>query len=80
MPVVATPVGAIPDLIVDGRNGLLVEPGRIEQLVQAIVRLTRNPEERARMGRQLQQDIAAFHPDRVCARIAEEVRRTLEAA
>jgi glycosyltransferase involved in cell wall biosynthesis len=80
MPVVTTPVGAIPDLIVDGRNGLLVEPGRVEQIVQAIVRLTRNPEERARMGHQLRQDIAAFHPDHVCARIAEEVRRTMEAA
>ena len=78
MPVITTPVGAIPDLIVDGRNGLLVEPGRVEQIVQAIVRLTRHPDERVAMGRQLKQDIAAFHPDRVCARIAEEVRRTLE--
>ena len=80
MPVITTPVGAIPDLIVDGRNGLLVEPGRIEQIVQAIVRLTRNGDERTAMGRQLKQDIAAFHPDRVCARIAEEVRRALEPA
>jgi glycosyltransferase involved in cell wall biosynthesis len=78
MPVITTPVGAIPDLIVDGRNGLLVEPGRIEEIVQAIVRLVRTPDERAAMGRQLKLDIAAFHPDRVCARIAEEVRRTLE--
>ena len=80
MPVLTTPVGAIPDLVVDGRNGLLVEPGRVEQIVQALVRLVRNPDERAAMGRQLKQDIAAFHPDRVCARIAEEVRRTLEGA
>lgn len=80
MPVITTPVGAIPDLIVDGRNGLLVEPGRVEEIVQAIVRVVRNPDERAAMGRQLKQDIAAFHPDRVCARIAAEVQRTLEGA
>jgi len=79
MPVITT-VGSIPELIVDGRNGLLVEPGRVEQIVQAIVRLVRNPEERAAMGRQLKQDIAAFHPDRVCARIADEVRTTLSKA
>ena len=77
---ITTPVGAIPDLIVDGRNGLLVEPGRIEAIVQAVVRLVRKPDERVALGRQLKQDIAAFHPDRVCARIAEEVRRTLEGA
>jgi glycosyltransferase involved in cell wall biosynthesis len=80
MPVITTPVGAIPDLIVDGRNGLLVEPGGVEAIVQAIVRLVRHPDERAAMGRQLRQDIAAFHPDHVCARIAAEVRRTLEGA
>jgi len=80
MPVIATPVGAIPDLIADGRNGLLVEPGRVEQITQAILRLVRNPDERAALGRQLKQDIAAFHPDRVCGRIADEVRRTLEPA
>ena len=77
MPVITTGVGAIPDLVVDGRNGLLVEPGQIEQIVQAIVRVVRNPDERARMGRQLKQDIAAFHPDRVCARIAAEVQQAL---
>jgi glycosyltransferase involved in cell wall biosynthesis len=77
MPVIATPVGAVTDLIVDGRNGLLVDPGRIESLVQAIVRLVRRPAERLAMGRQLREDIAAFHPDRVCARIAEEVHVAL---
>ena len=78
MPVIATPVGAVPDLIVDGRNGLLVEPGRVESLVQAIVRLVRQPAERLAMGKQLREDIAAFHPDRVCARIANEMRAALE--
>jgi len=79
MPVIATPVGAVPDLIVDGRNGLLVEPGRVESLVQAIVRLVRQPAERLAMGKQLREDIAAFHPDRVCARIASEMHAALEA-
>ncbi len=77
MPVIATPVGAIPDLVVDGRNGLLVEPGKVEALVQAIVRAVRQPVERREMGRRLRGDIVAFHPGRVCARIAEEVRASL---
>lgn len=34
--VITTPVGAIPEVIQDGVNGILVEPGNIEQLVKAI--------------------------------------------
>jgi len=77
MPVVTTPVGAIPDLVVNERNGLLVEPGKTDQIVAAITRMARDHEGRRRMARQLKQDIQAFHPDRVCARIAQAVRDTL---
>ena len=80
MPVITSPVGAIPDLIVDGRNGLLVPPGEQGPLVAAIGRMAGDPDARARMGRQLQQDIQAFHPDRVCARVAAAIQATLAGA
>ena len=38
-PVLATRVGGIPDLVEDGRNGLLVEPGDTHALADALVRL-----------------------------------------
>ena len=38
-PVVGTRVGGIPDLVDDGRNGLLVEPGSTGALAEAMVRL-----------------------------------------
>jgi glycosyltransferase involved in cell wall biosynthesis len=77
MPVVTTPVGAIPDLIAHERNGLLVEPGRTDQIVAAIEWMVRDHDTRERLGRQLKQDVQAFHPDRVCALIARALRETL---
>ncbi len=50
LPVVTTPVGGIPDLIGDGRNGLLVQPGDIPALAAAINRLLDDPVLRSAMG------------------------------
>jgi glycosyltransferase involved in cell wall biosynthesis len=79
IPAITTPVGSIPDLIVDGRNGLLVPPGDRERIAAALVRLARDHDERERMGRQLREDVMAFHPDRVCALVAAALRATLAA-
>jgi glycosyltransferase involved in cell wall biosynthesis len=49
-PVVATRVGAIPEVVEDGESGLLVDPGAPEQLAAAIVRLLRDPALRKRLG------------------------------
>ena len=43
-PVVATAVGAIPKVIVPGVTGLLCEPGDVDALSTAILRLLRDPE------------------------------------
>lgn len=48
-PVVASRVGGIPDLIIDGQTGLLVEPGDAEQLSEALWRLSSQPELRRRL-------------------------------
>ena len=51
LPVVATRVGGIPDLIVDGRHGLLVEPGDAGALGAAVGELLRDPERARELGR-----------------------------
>lgn len=54
LPVVATRVGAMADLVADGETGVLVEPrasGLREPLADAIERLLRDKELRTRMGR-----------------------------
>jgi glycosyltransferase involved in cell wall biosynthesis len=50
VPVVASAVGGIPELVEDGRTGLLVPPGDPGALAGAVNRLVDRPEEAARMG------------------------------
>jgi glycosyltransferase involved in cell wall biosynthesis len=48
--VVATRVGGIPDLVDDGRNGILVEPGDPDALADALVRVSTDRELARRLG------------------------------
>jgi len=49
-PLIGTRVGGIPELIEDGRTGILVEPGRPDELAEAICDLLASPERRLAMG------------------------------
>jgi glycosyltransferase involved in cell wall biosynthesis len=49
-PVVASAVGGLRDLVVDGETGLLVEPGDVAALRAALTRLLDDPELRHRLG------------------------------
>jgi glycosyltransferase involved in cell wall biosynthesis len=51
-PVVATRVAGIPDVLVDDVNGLLVPEKDVDALAAALRRLAREPETRARLGRE----------------------------
>jgi glycosyltransferase involved in cell wall biosynthesis len=50
-PVVATRVGGLPDVVVDGENGLLVDPRSPSALRAGLARLLSDRELRARLGR-----------------------------
>jgi glycosyltransferase involved in cell wall biosynthesis len=50
-PVVATRVGAIPQVIENGISGLLVEPGDVEGIAGAVKRLLNNPREAEEIGK-----------------------------
>jgi len=50
LPVVASAVGGIPELVVDGETGLLVPPGDPDALADALGKLITDPELRQRLG------------------------------
>ncbi|MCK4624116.1 MAG: glycosyltransferase, partial [Phycisphaerae bacterium] len=50
LPIISTKVGAIPEVITDGVEGFLIEPGDIEALADCIVRLGKDSQLRQRMG------------------------------
>ena len=58
LPVVATRVGGIPELVRDGKSGLLVAPGRADVLAAALGRLAGAPELRAAMGTAARERVA----------------------
>jgi glycosyltransferase involved in cell wall biosynthesis len=51
LPVLATPVGGIPEVITDGVEGFLVDPGDVGALTDRLSRLLSDENLRGRMGR-----------------------------
>lgn len=49
-PVIATHVGGIPEVITNGVNGVLVDPGRPDELAEAIENLLKDENKRRRLG------------------------------
>jgi len=50
LPVIATSVSGIPELVIDGQTGILVAAGDEQELASAIVRLCEKPELRVRLA------------------------------
>jgi glycosyltransferase involved in cell wall biosynthesis len=81
LPVVATRVSAIPELIEDGETGLLAAAGDPQELTRAIARLIANPALRQRLGSAGETRVrtafdAEFGLETLAARFASEVTGT----
>jgi glycosyltransferase involved in cell wall biosynthesis len=50
LPVVATRVGGLAEVVRQGETGLLVEPGDVRGIERALVELASDPARRVRMG------------------------------
>jgi glycosyltransferase involved in cell wall biosynthesis len=70
LPVVATRVGGIPELVLDGETGLVVEPDDAPALARAVDELADDPDRRKGMGRRGAERVAAhFSPEEVARRM-----------
>jgi glycosyltransferase involved in cell wall biosynthesis len=78
LPVVATRTGGIPEMIEDGRTGVLVAPGDPVALTGAISGLLRDPERAHRLGANARQDaLDRFHPARSADRLIARYEQVL---
>ncbi|MGQ0456806.1 MAG: glycosyltransferase family 4 protein [Hyphomicrobium sp.] len=59
VPVISTRIAGVAELVEDGVNGLLIPPGDVGSIEQAIQRLSNDPELRARMGAAGRRKVAA---------------------
>jgi glycosyltransferase involved in cell wall biosynthesis len=76
VPVVATAVSAIPELVQDGETGLLVPPGDPEKLARAVARLLTENRLREEIIRKARERVLKDfdNKDHIC-RLAEIYRR-----
>jgi glycosyltransferase involved in cell wall biosynthesis len=49
-PIIATAVGAVPTVVLDGRTGVLLPPEKVEALASSIANLLRDPSRRVSLG------------------------------
>ena len=61
IPVIATQIAGVPELVVDGVSGLIVPPGDVAGLARAMGRLLSDPGLRARMGAAGRAKVEAEH-------------------
>ena len=70
-PVISTRVGGVAEVVVDGVNGLLVEPGDVAALAAAIRRFVDEPELAAELRRNAAASVEAFSADRIYGALEE---------
>ena len=72
IPIVASDLPGCREVVEDGGNGLLVPPGDVERLAEAIGGLLRDPELRQKMGEKGRELVARrFAPEQIVGRYAD---------
>jgi len=65
LPVISTPIGGIPEVVREGINGFLVEPGNTQEIADRIGKMVNSRELAAEMGKASLQTVKPFMADSV---------------
>jgi glycosyltransferase involved in cell wall biosynthesis len=77
LPVIASRVGGVPDIVHDDHNGILIEPRRVDQLRAAIVALGADPARRRALGERGRELARRFTADAMARKYLALYRSTL---
>jgi len=80
LPIVGCRAAAVPEVVVDGRTGLLVSQRNPEELAKAMETLLTNTALRAELGAAGRRRVEEFDLDRVAARLVDELPPVAELA
>ena len=75
LPIVSTRVGGVPDAVMDGENGWLIEVGDAEGLGERLIRLAEDPAQARRMGERGAAMVDEFSAQRMVERLGELYER-----
>lgn len=70
-PVIATNVGDLPEIVINGITGIIVEPEKPDQLAQAILELIVDKEKRENMGKKALEQVERFSHETMVRRYCE---------
>ena len=77
LPIIATNNGGIPEIIEDGKNGILVPPKDAESLAKAVEKILSSPKLREKMSEQNQEDVREKFEVKDMVNKTEEVYRSI---
>ena len=77
LPVIVTPVGGIPEIVTQECEGLYVQPGNINEIMEAMERLIVDPEKRRIMGKEARQRVSPFCIESYMEALLEVYRRSI---
>jgi glycosyltransferase involved in cell wall biosynthesis len=79
LPIVASRVGGLPEIVRDGESGILIEPGSPDALQAAILELYEDPDLRRRIGASGREFSRDFTADAMAAKYLDLYRKAIEA-
>ena len=77
--IAASRLGQIKDIMIDNENALLTEPGNVDSLSQAIVKLSKDSQLRERLGKTARRDVVEKYTWKKNAeRVMDSILNTIE--